>query len=173
MIEPSTKLHPFIGGESTARTHHLCPSLRQKVSHCTSKGSPSVLAQGLIIQVLRVFCLGKGHRVYDFHLSGGSSWRFYREIYLFCLTFTTSFRSIECAFAAFYLYGGGSVFLSSPQIQKKAFFNRVSNSYAVRTRIPVSEPRARTLDLPLLVMSGFFLVFFCLKPGAEATSVCT
>ena len=68
---------------------------------------------------------------------------------------------------AFYLYGGDSVFLSSPQIRKKAFFNRVSNSYTLRTRIPVSGPRARTLELPLLVMSAFFLVFFLLSPGRK------
>jgi len=97
-------------------------------------------------------------------LSGGSSRPFCGAIIFSCLTFTTSFPSIESVFQTFVCWKGAVFFSSSSRIQRDIFPNSFSDMYTLTTGI--IEPRAGTLELPLLVRSGTF--FFDLSPGLKA-----
>lgn len=129
-----------------------------------SKDNPNVLAQISIIQAPTVCCLGKGYRMYDFICLGGVPKGFVeRGLFLLSNIHNLILKYRVCFCSFLFLWRGQCFFIYSTN-SKENFFNFVSNSYALRIRIPVSKPRSRTLELPLLVMSGCFLV---LSPGRK------
>ena len=74
------------------------------------------------------------------------------------------FRSLIHDPRTLVIYGEGSSDTQFPQLlQELAEGLGHAWRHTVRTRI--INPRARTLELPLLVRSSTFLFFFCVKPG--------